>query len=66
MYHGHSITRRVIVAKLDPSKIDTIVKKINKHYIDQMDYLTYALGFLLAWLVIYLVRWVFHSEGHEK
>ena len=66
MYHGHATTRRVIVAKMDANKIGVLAEKINKHYIDQQDYLTYALVFLVAWLVIYLGWWIFHSEGHEK
>ena len=66
MYHGHAITRRVIVGKMDATKIDTLAEKINQHYIDQQDYLTYALYVLVAWLVIYLLWWIFHSEGYEK
>jgi hypothetical protein len=65
MHYGSKIPLRVIAGEISPNLAGEIASKINSDFSDQQKFLSYGLGLLMAWLVIYLLWWIFHNEAKE-
>ena len=55
------LNRRGLMATIQPKKLEKIVGLMNDHYLNQLDYFQYSLYCFCAWLVLYLIWWIFND-----
>lgn len=58
---GNSLTRRGIMATLYPDRINAITEKMNDEFANELSGFYLALVFFCAWLLMYLLWWVFQD-----
>ena len=65
MYQGNMISRRLIAARINEKVVPQITAQMNSDYICQQYLLSFGLGCLVLWLMVYLFWWVFHNESKK-
>jgi hypothetical protein len=60
------ISGRAIRAALNPENIPSIIDKLNDDFANQLNYFNYSIFILSAWLILYLIWWIFHDFNTKK
>lgn len=67
LYLGDQLTGKYLASTMvRTTEIDKIASQINDVYSDQRAYFLYSLASFAAWLVAYLITWIFVKKFHKE